>query len=200
MITIDGKHMSAPRFAYWLTKGYFPTMIYASCGYLRCCNPKHLVDEEPYRPKYTTLEEAFWSKVRKQPARGCWIWRGYRMLGGYGKLSYGGHALRAHRVAYQIYVGPIPLGLNVCHRCDNPPCVNPAHLFLGTHSDNVRDRHEKRRDARGEKHGCAKITKADAVAIRRARKKKTASVRQLAVEYGVSRATIYEIVNGKIWK
>jgi len=75
----------------------------------------------------------------------CWKWTGPLSDGGYGKFSCGQVKRRAHRVAYEMYVGPIPDGMHVLHRCDNPPCVNPTHLFLGTHLDNMRDMEAKGR-------------------------------------------------------
>lgn len=75
----------------------------------------------------------------------CWLWIGGRFDSGYGKVLRGAKKLRAHRVSYELYVAPIPEGMHVLHKCDNPPCVNPNHLFLGTHIDNMRDMERKGR-------------------------------------------------------
>tara|TARA_Y100000310_G_scaffold14352_1_gene14541 strand:- start:175 stop:714 length:540 start_codon:yes stop_codon:yes gene_type:complete len=96
-----------------------------------------------------TLEERFWAKVKKGP--GCWLWTGATRPGGYGNLftfrdkGRRNHFTSAHRASWEIHYGPIPDGLLVCHRCDNPPCVKPEHLFLGTNKDNQRDRRQKGR-------------------------------------------------------
>jgi hypothetical protein len=89
----------------------------------------------------STLQR-FWAKVAVGP--GCWEWTAGTQYG-YGRFVLGGRTFKAHRLSYEISVGVIPDGLKVLHHCDNPPCVNPAHLFVGTHADNVRDREAKGR-------------------------------------------------------
>lgn len=88
-----------------------------------------------------TLAERFWAKVRK--SKGCWEWTGAKQHNGYGFIHTGGHVirrpLRAHRASWELHYGPIPAGLWVLHRCDNPSCVRPDHLFLGSRSDNMKD-------------------------------------------------------------
>lgn len=99
-----------------------------------------------------TAEERFWSHVdRSAGLFECWTWTAFRHPFGYGKVKWHGVSRDAHRVAYEIAVGLIPAGLNVCHRCDNPPCCNPAHLFLGTQHENVLDMVAKGR-LRGRHH------------------------------------------------
>src|SRR5258708_9493686 len=98
---------------------------------------------------------------------GCWEWTGYKASNGYGRFMLRGDAVRAHRACYEIYVGPIPEGMHVLHRCDNRGCVNPSHLFLGTHTDNMRDMEAKGRSRhpRGDNHLSSKLTESQVRAI-----------------------------------
>jgi hypothetical protein len=93
----------------------------------------------------------FWAKATRG---GCWLWQGYRDRDGYGHHHYNGRRWRAHRLAWTLARGPIPGGLYVCHRCDNPPCVNPAHLELGTQKENIGDCLAKGRFKRALKTHC----------------------------------------------
>jgi hypothetical protein len=97
------------------------------------------------------LHERFWPRVDR--SGDCWEWRGGRIPQGYGAVWINGQNHPAHRVAWELTVGPIPPGLMVLHRCDNPPCVNPAHLWLGTQADNMADKVRKGRAAVGAKNG-----------------------------------------------
>lgn len=110
---------------------------------------------DPVRPvkeaDMKTLEERFWSKVRKGP--GCWEWTASKR-NGYGQFCFEGKSSKAHRVAWRMANGPIPAGKIICHKCDNRVCVNPAHLFLGTHSDNIRDAVNKGRQWQTKKTHC----------------------------------------------
>jgi hypothetical protein len=95
----------------------------------------------------------FWDKVRMGLPDECWEWRASTNSYGYGKFGIVGRVLGAHRIAWELSHGPVPEGQCVLHRCDNPPCCNPAHLFLGTQADNMRDCKAKGRNPHGERHG-----------------------------------------------
>jgi hypothetical protein len=146
--------------------------------------------------KNMPFADRFWAQVKKNGDNECWLWTGYVGSRGYGFIKRDYRTLLTHRVSYEFAFGPAN-DLSVCHRCDTPLCVNPRHLFLGTAKDNSDDMVSKGRQPRvvGSKHGGAKLTEAEASAIRASSKKG----RDLAVEYGVSPSTISVIKNGKSW-
>ena len=92
-----------------------------------------------------TIAERFWKKVEAAYGGSCWQWLGTTNNVGYGWLYSPGGALLAHRISWEMFKGPVPVGLHVCHHCDNPGCVNPDHLFVGTDKDNAQDREKKGR-------------------------------------------------------
>lgn len=126
----------------------------------------------------------------------CWEWPHARTPRGYGRQVVGGRIEYAHRLSFRAFNGPIPEGQNVCHRCDNPPCWNPAHLFAGSSVANNRDRDLKGRGYHGERHHAAKLTAED---VREIRASHQTGV-ELAREYGVSPFTIYKLLHGRSWK
>jgi hypothetical protein len=147
----------------------------------------------------------FWSNVDKTGT--CWVWTGARNVRrmGYGATSLGGKNTPAHRASWRLTNGEIPSGMFVCHRCDNPPCVRPDHLFLGTHGENMRDmmsknRYAKHRDLpRGEAHPGAVWTEA---MVRAARERVRAGERHadVAKDMGVSKSVVTAAVARKTWR
>ena len=119
---------------------------------------------------------------------------------GYGALNVTGLDKRAYRAAYQVFVGPIPPGMFVCHRCDNPPCIRPDHLFLGSAKANAEDRERKGRgnQRRGSQHSLAKLDEGKVAAIRA--RKGWGMAPKLAAEFGISRSAVYHIWGGYTWK
>lgn len=144
----------------------------------------------------------FWSKVDR--SGDCWLWTGRRHQGKrqlpYGVLKYHGKMRVAHCLAYALTHGEVPAGLCVLHRCDNPPCCNPAHLFLGTRQDNIADCVAKKRNARGERHASAKLTEACVQEIRSDFAVGGKTRAQLAAKHKVNWNTINRIVRGQKWK
>ena len=141
-------------------------------------------------------------KSRVIDTGGCHEWSGYRNPKGYGLLKLRGIVVMAHRVSYRHHYDEIPDGLQVCHKCDNPSCVNPDHLFLGTNLENAMDRVAKGRvDAKkGEAHHNCKLTASDVTEIRRRHSAGEARILDLSREYGVNPPAIHKIVSGKTWK
>ena len=129
----------------------------------------------------------------------CWVWTGHTVEGGYGRMVVNGFSRGVHRISLAIALGrPLGPGMNACHRCDNPPCVNPAHLFEGSTQDNVDDRHTKARDAMGATNGRARLT-ADDVRSIKSQLAAGASWSSVAAEAGVSKGSIQAIAQGRTW-
>jgi hypothetical protein len=160
-------------------------------------------------PKDTTIPQFMVNRLlacldRSVGPDACWEWPRYRDQDGYGKVIVGGRKTAAHRVAYRIFVGPIPADKIIRHSCDNPPCCNPAHLLCGTHLDNARDKVERGRacmgNHRGEHNGRAKLTPDDIREIRRTYTPRgDGSGAVLARRFGISRNHVWMIVNRRRW-
>jgi hypothetical protein len=157
------------------------------------------------KPRVATVWERFWSKVDK--SNDCWVWTGCKNKKGYGVAGSGiiGGSKRAHRACWEYCNGKIPDGLGVLHKCDNPPCVNPEHLFLGTNQDNVDDRERKGRASNhlkgcaGEANGLAKLDEQEVIWIKRLLATGKMSHRAIARIFSVTAANISGIARGKTW-
>ena len=157
--------------------------------------------------KKQPVEERFWEKVDKCE-NGCWEWRVYTS-DGYGRIDNDGKNMLSHRLSYEIHhplTQPIQdIKLFVMHSCDNPKCVNPAHLSLGTHQDNMADMKNKGRwngggaGTPGEKNPSAKLTEQQVIEIRTRYANGGITHTQIAKEYGVSRQTISYIISRHTW-
>lgn len=139
-----------------------------------------------------------------EPNSGCWLWTANVNKDGYGTFRSGASVVKAHRFSYQEFVGPIPDGMLVCHRCDNPACVNPDHLFIGSHADNMADMSAKGRATRkaprfGSDHYLAKLDSAKAVEIFSLKGSGISSA-ELASRHCVTRAAITAIWGRRTWK
>lgn len=151
-------------------------------------------------PRPRSLPELFWSHVVVVDATSCWGWRGPVTLSGYGSIKSHQKKYMAHRVSYELFFGPIPDGLYVCHKCDNPPCANPDHLWLGTAKQNSADAVAKGRHRSsglvGSQVGSAKLTEDIVRRIKRDERPHT----WIARECGVSARVIKLIKQGKSWR
>ena len=142
-----------------------------------------------------TIEERFWRFADDLGEDACWPWKGSRLPSGYGRLNVAGKIVGAHRVAHMLFIGPIPEGHEVCHHCDNPPCVNPAHLFDGTHSDNQRDA-----VAKGVVHNPHPRLSVQQVAeIRSLYQGRRGDLARLSERFGVAVPTIWKVVHRVSW-
>lgn len=143
------------------------------------------------------FEKKFWAKVQKTET--CWLWTGTVNNKGYGETRYEGRFALSHRVSFIIHKGPIPEGMVVRHRCDNPPCLNPKHLELGTIAENTKDKIMKQRQAQGTTQGHAKFTEQT---LREAKRLRSDGWTYLELErhFNISRQTISKAVRGETWR
>lgn len=142
--------------------------------------------------------DRFYDKVMPEPNTGCWLWLSTTNWKGYGQFWINGKYQMAHRISYLWNVADIPDGLLVLHTCDNPSCVNPDHLRVGTNQDNMTDRNKKNRQAKGNFHGNRKLIDEDIISIRSMIDSKI-PLRQIANAFGVTRRNINDIKNKAIW-
>lgn len=163
------------------------------------CKKHYVANRETFTDSLYTghlpMRERIDALTEKIPECGCWLWVGNLNKNGYGRLSVNNKLQLAHRVSYSYFSGKeIPEGLVVCHRCDTPACVNPNHLFLGTHNDNSQDKVSKNRQKRGENGSTLSESQVKAIRF------DSRTQRDIAEEYGVSQSQISLIQRGVEWK
>jgi len=152
------------------------------------------------------LRKRFDDKWIGEPMSGCWLWEGaiFKRTG-YGQMRMNKKIFLAHRIAWELHRGPIPQGegyhgICVCHRCDNPFCVNPDHLFLGTHTDNMQDKANKGRTRPGDKGSKCHLSSLTEEQVLSIRKETGRTYTDIAKDYGVTRTAISSIIRRKQWK
>ncbi len=151
-----------------------------------------------FKDRTRPIAERFWCKVDKSGS--CWNWTASLNSKGYGQLMMtGGRPSLAHRIAWELTNGPIDGGVHVLHRCDNPLCVNPDHLFLGNQRDNMTDMVSKDRHARGQRRKNAKLTESKVREIRQLHANGQRMV-DLVARFGVCHSLISNVIHGKAWK
>lgn len=151
------------------------------------------------------IEDRFFARVGRKTESGCVLWNGSFSKRGYGILAIykedgGCRSIGANRLSYQLFNGPVVDGLHVCHRCDNPACINPTHLFLGTNAENHADKAAKKRSAHGERNAGAKLKAWQVTEIRSRYQQGGISIAALAKEYGMSQYPIHALVKRITWK
>lgn len=158
-------------------------------------------DRKRPSPFVRPLTERFWEKVDKGALDDCWMWKGSKDIRGYGVIRTNQKPYSAHCVCYELCHGSIPKGMFICHKCDNPGCVNPAHLWLGTPAENNRDRAVKERNnhVKGEDHPSTTLTESDIVTIRNLSENGVAQ-RAIARQYGIHQSSVWGIVHRKTWQ
>lgn len=164
-----------------------------------CRGPKAYKKSRFCQPCFYSPESRFWLNVKK--TKSCWIWMASKHPFGYGLIRFRKHHDTAHRVSWILHNGDIPKGMQVLHKCDNPPCINPRHLYLGTQSDNMNDKKHKLRHSYGE--GCKQsiLTENSVRQIRKMYKRNSRTLGQVALakKFGVDQTTISCVINRLTW-
>jgi len=150
-------------------------------------------------------QRRFLNKIRIVPETGCWEWEAKLMQSGYGGFYIDGKTTTAHRAGWILFKGDVPKTIEVCHKCDNPKCVNPDHMFLGTHEENMKDawrkeRFSNRKIQRGEEVGTSKLTNNDVLEIRKLHSGDNKTMGEIAAIFDVTKGTIWKVLSGRSWK
>lgn len=193
----DGHKCLSPRTFAFIHIGHNPAPTYQlinRCNNSLCVNPEHLHAQ--------SISERFMSYVTISPD-GCWLWNGTKIgTAQYGQFTFTDHTgkkkVMAHRFSYEFHIGQIPDNIFVCHKCDVPRCVNPAHLFLGTPADNTMDAWRKQR--MNVLPPTKKLTTEDVQEIRRLHASKTITNKSIAEMFGVTPSNITHITKGNVWR
>ena len=201
----DTKTLYGHRTSWLINVGKIPNGMHVkhTCKNKVCCNPKHLYLEEKNKNRpHQTLKKGFERHVIKQ--MGCWNWRGAKTEKGYGVFNSNKKTYLAHRASWLINNGDIPDNICICHKCDNPICTNPEHLFLGTKSENAKDMIRKGRSITygkfGEKSIRSKLTNVQRKEIINLRNKRVSTL-EISKEFKVSQGTIYYVIKTRDdWK
>lgn len=215
MVKIDGIQRPLHRVVWELCKGDIPVglQVLHVCDNRKCCNPDHLKLGKVKRGKSSNkkvrkTKEYIKSVSRVNELTDCWesIYKPNR--NGYCRVRVDGEAYSLHRLAWEIWNGPIldledsHHGICVMHKCDNRICINPSHLILGTHQDNMADRNNKNRQSttRGENNVTAKVTTSQVLQLRQMYASGKYTTRQLAVSFNLAKATVSGIIQRRSWK
>lgn len=171
---------------------------------LRCCSRKckGIYDSQSKTGKaLRDWREVLHAKTDRRAANECWPWLGRKAASGYGVLDQNGKSKRAHRLAWELINGEVPPNMEVCHRCDHPWCVNPAHLWIGTHKDNMADASHKGRSSSmpGESNPSARLTEKEVAEIRAIYRPNVVTQAALGRKYGVSESAIWLIIHNQSW-
>lgn len=207
IMRINQQNIVAQRASWLIHFGEIPKgeSVLNTCKNNLCVNPNHLYlgghKDRKYEHNEKSLEERFWEKVAVKTKEECWEWLAYKTQEGYGRIKYKDRSLEASRASWMINRGEIPKRMFVLHICDNPACVNPDHLYIGDHLDNMRDKKEKNRcnSPKGSKHFNSKLTEKDVTYIKSI-PIGFGDITRLAQKYGVTKHTISAILHNKNWK